>query len=159
MIPNAVEELLRLTGPVQAQHRVFPTAVEIGGHTVPAGTPVVTYLIAGSRDPRWIDDPDALNVERTGISGHLAFGDGKRKCPGRHLARMTMEVAIEALITGLDPGLRLAGPVQWDVENLPALMPTAVPIAWNPGCPPRHRAHTLCLVMVSMGRRDDGYER
>ena len=131
LIPGAVEELLRLSGPVQAQHRVFPVDVEIGGHTVPAGTPVVTYLIAGSRDPRWTEDPDALNIDRDGISGHLAFGDGKRKCPGRHLARMTMEVAIEALITGLD-GLRLAGPVVWDVENLPALMPTVVPIAWNP---------------------------
>jgi hypothetical protein len=43
---------------------------------------------------------------------------------------MTMEVAIEALITGLD-GLRLAGDVAWDLENLPALAPTSVPIAWN----------------------------
>ena len=43
---------------------------------------------------------------------------------------MTMEVALEALITGLD-GLRLAGEVEWDIENLPALAPKNVPIAWN----------------------------
>jgi cytochrome P450 len=131
LIPAAVEELLRYVGPVQAQHRVFPEPIELGGHTAPAGTPVVTYLIAASRDPRWTPSPDTLEIERDGVSAHLAFGDGKRKCPGRHLARMTMEVAIEALITGL-PNLRLVGPVTWDVENLPALMPIDVPIAWDP---------------------------
>jgi hypothetical protein len=130
LLPDAVDELLRYVGPVQAQHRVFPRPIELGGHTIPADSPIVCYLIAASRDPRWLDDPDALDVQRTGIHAHLAFGDGKRKCPGRHLARMTMEVAIEALITGL-PGLRLAGPVEWDVENLPAISPTHVPIGWT----------------------------
>ena len=46
-----------------------------------------------------------------------------------------MEVGIEALLTGL-PGLRLDGPVDWDVENLPAISPTRVPIAWDPGAGP-----------------------
>jgi pimeloyl-[acyl-carrier protein] synthase len=131
LIGAAADELLRYVGPVQAQHRVFPRPVELGGHTIPADTPIICYLIAASRDPRWLADPDALDVQRDGIHTHLAFGDGQRKCPGRHLARMTMEVAIEALITGL-PHLRLAGTVEWDVENLPAISPTRVPIAWGP---------------------------
>jgi hypothetical protein len=132
LLPGAVDELIRLVGPVQAQHRVFPRPIELGGHTIPADTPIVCYLIAGNRDPRWLGDPDSLNVQREDISTHLAFGGGKRRCPGRHLARMTMEVAIAALITGLSE-IRLDGPVEWDVENLPALTPTHVPIAWGPG--------------------------
>jgi cytochrome P450 len=131
LIPDAVAELLRYVGPVQAQHRVFPRPLEVGGHTIPPDTPIICYLIAANRDPRWLQDPDALDVQRDGGRAQLAFGDGKRKCLGRHLARMTMEVAIAALVTGL-ADLRLAGEVEWDVENLPALMPTRVPVAWDP---------------------------
>jgi cytochrome P450 len=129
-LPHAVQELLRYVGPVQAQHRVFDHPIEVGGHTIAPDTPVICYLIAANRDPRYLDDPDGLDVARDGIRNHLAFGEGARKCPGRHLASMTIELAIEALITELD-GLRLAGPVTWDAENLPALMPTSVPIAWS----------------------------
>jgi pimeloyl-[acyl-carrier protein] synthase len=131
LVPQAVEELLRYVGPVQAQHRVFPRAVQVGDHTIPPDTPIICYLIAANRDPRWVDKPDALDVHRAGGRLQLAFGDGKRKCPGRHLARMTMELAIGALLAGLAE-IRLAGAVEWDVENLPALMPARVPIAWDP---------------------------
>jgi hypothetical protein len=130
LIPNAAQELIRIAGPVQAQHRVFPRAIELGKHVIPPDTPIVTYLIAANRDPRFIPDAEQLDVSRDDVRHHLAFGDGKRKCPGRHLAAMTMEVALEALITGLD-GLHLAGEVEWDVENLPAIAPTRVPVAWN----------------------------
>jgi hypothetical protein len=44
---------------------------------------------------------------------------------------MTIEAALTALIGGL-PGLRLAGEVEWDLENLPALAPHHVPIVWDP---------------------------
>jgi cytochrome P450 len=132
LIADAVQELLRYVGPVQAQHRVFPHEIEVGGHTIAPDTPVICYLIASNRDPRWLGDPDQLDVSREGLRGLLSFGDGERKCPGRHLAAMTMEVALSALITGLD-GLRADGPVVWDVENLPALMPKSVPIAWDVG--------------------------
>jgi pimeloyl-[acyl-carrier protein] synthase len=131
LLPAAVDELLRYVGQVQAQHRVFDRPLKVGAHTIPADTPIICYLIASNRDPRWLSEPDALDVQRDDVHMHLAFGDGRRKCPGRHLARMTMEVAIEALLTGL-PNLRLAGQVEWDVENLPAISPKRVPVAWDP---------------------------
>jgi cytochrome P450 len=131
LIPNAVDEFLRLAGPVQAQHRVFDRPIEVGGHTIPAETPVIVYVIAASRDPRWFATGEELDVTREKHHRHLGFGGGKRACPGRHLARMTMEIMLTAVITGLD-GLRLDGPVLWDVENLPALMPVSVPVAWDP---------------------------
>jgi cytochrome P450 len=130
LIPSAAQELLRLVGPVQAQHRVFPHPVEIGGHTIPADTPIITYLIGANRDPRFLANPDQVDVARPTTRGHLAFGDGKRKCPGRHLASMTIEAALAALINGLN-NLRLDGPIEWDLENLPALAPKVVPIAWD----------------------------
>lgn len=130
LMPQAVEELLRYVGPSQATHRIFDHEVTVGGHTIPADTPVVVYLIAANRDPRWIERGDRLDIAGPGPRNHLTFSDGKHKCPGRHLANMTMEVALEVLITRLD-GLRLDGPVEWDIENLPSLSPRRVPIAWD----------------------------
>ncbi|MEA2172175.1 MAG: hypothetical protein QOF76_5475 [Solirubrobacteraceae bacterium] len=130
LIPDAVDELLRFSGPVQAQHRIFPRETTVGGHTVPAGTPLVTYLIGANRDERWIPGGAELDVTRGGAGSHLAFGEGRHKCPGRHLAKMITEVALEALLTRLD-GLRLDGEVVMDTENLPSVMPKSVPIAWD----------------------------
>jgi hypothetical protein len=131
LIPDAVEELLRFAGPVQAQHRIFPREITVGGHTIAPGTPIVTYLIGANRDERWIPGGEQLDVTRTGTHAHLAFGNGAHRCPGRHLATMVTEVALETLFTRLDR-LRLDGDVVWDTENLPSVMPKSVPVAWHP---------------------------
>jgi cytochrome P450 len=99
-------------------------------HTFAPGTPIVTYLIGSNRDERWIPGGARLDVTRSGAGSHLAFGGGAHKCPGRHLAKMIIEVGLAALVTRLD-GLRLDGEVVWDTENLPSVMPRSVPVAWN----------------------------
>lgn len=81
LIPRAANELVRYAGPVQAQHRIFPHPVEVGGHTIPPDAPIVTYLIAANRNPRYIDHADALDITCEPLRSHLAFGDGKRKAP------------------------------------------------------------------------------
>jgi cytochrome P450 len=131
LLPAAVEEVLRFAGPSQATHRIFDHEITVGGHTIPADTPVILYLIAANRDPRWIEAGEEFNIGCPRPANHLTFSDGKHKCPGSHLARMTVEVALEVLISRLD-GLRLDGEVEWDTENLPSLSPRKVPIAWQP---------------------------
>lgn len=130
LIPGAIDELMRFTGPVQAQHRIFPREVTVGGHAIPADTPIVVYLIGSNHDERWVECADRLDVTREPPKDHLAFGGGRHICPGRHLANMTTDVALEALITRL-PGLRLTGSVEWDTENMPSVTPKSVPIAWD----------------------------
>jgi hypothetical protein len=130
LIPAAVDELFRFAGPVQAQHRIFKRPLQVGTHTVPADSPIVCYLIGSNRDGRWTPEPDTLELGRHGATNHLAFGDGAHKCPGRHLAKLIVETALTALLDRL-PGLRLDGEVEWDVENLPAIIPSRVPVAWD----------------------------
>jgi cytochrome P450 len=132
LLPIAVDELLRFGGPVAAQHRIFDHELTLGEHTIPPDTPIVTYLIGANHDDRWIDGADHLDVTRTAPRDHLAFGGGAHKCPGRHLANMITEVALEALLTRLDD-LRLNGDVEWDTENLPSVNAKRVPIAWGAG--------------------------
>lgn len=131
LLADAVDELLRFAGPVQAQHRIFPRETTFGTHRIAPGTPLVTYLIGANRDERWIPGGAHLEVTRGGAGSHLAFGGGAHKCPGRHLAKMITEVGLAALLTRLD-GLRLDGEVLWDTENLPSVMPRSVPVAWEP---------------------------
>ena len=130
LIPGAVEELLRFRGLSQAVHRIFPEPVEVGGETVPPGAPVVCYIAAGNHDERWCTDPSRFDVTRSGPADHLTFSDGPHKCPGQHLARSTIAVAIETVLDRL-PGLRLAGEVTWNTRNLPLLPVEELPLAWD----------------------------
>jgi cytochrome P450 len=106
----------------------------LGGHTIPPDGPIVTYLIGCNHDGRWVTEADRLDIQRDGVRDHLAFGGGSHKCPGRHLAKLTIEVALEPLMRRLD-GLRLDGEIEWDTENMPSVTPSRVPIAWDPPNP------------------------
>ncbi len=97
-VAPAVEELLRYLSIVQTSiPRITTTDVEIAGVEIPAGRLVFASLPAGNRDPRFIDDPETLDIAR-GAPGHLAFGHGVHHCLGAPLARMEMQIAFPALL-------------------------------------------------------------
>jgi cytochrome P450 len=125
-IPGAVEELLRLTSPVQGLCRTTTRAVTVGGTTIPQGEKVHLLYGSANRDPReWGADADELDVERR-IPRMLAFGGGPHHCIGAAAARLQGRVALEELLGALpdfavDAGRgRLApGPFVRRYESLP----------------------------------------
>jgi cytochrome P450 len=88
VIPDAVEELLRMDGPVVFLPRVASQDIELGGHTIPAGSQVQIAIAAANRDPAEHSDPDEIDLRRQ--ERHHAFGGGPHRCLGSHLARMEM---------------------------------------------------------------------
>ena len=111
LIPNAVEELLRCTSPVNHANDRFTTEpVTLGGVVIPAGEWVFAVLSAAGRDPAQYPAPDRLDLGRD-TGGHVAFGHGVHHCLGAPLARMEAEVALGALLPRY-PGLSLAVPGQ-----------------------------------------------
>ncbi|KPI32899.1 Linalool 8-monooxygenase [Actinobacteria bacterium OV450] len=109
-LPDAVEELLRYTGPHQTAVRRFPTEpVEIGGVRIPAGDTVLFSLASAHRDPERHPDPDRFDIDRDD-KAHLALGHGLHYCLGAPLARLQISLALAALLDRL-PGLRPALPV------------------------------------------------
>lgn len=52
---------------------------------------------AANRDARRYEEPDRLDIRRD-ARDHLAWGSGPHMCAGMHLARLEMEVLLEALI-------------------------------------------------------------
>jgi cytochrome P450 len=88
VIPAAVEELLRMDGPVVFLPRVATQDIELGGQTIPAGSQVQVAIAVANRDPAEHADPDEIDLLRQ--ERHHAFGGGPHRCLGSHLARMEM---------------------------------------------------------------------
>ena len=100
LIPNAVEEFLRLEGPVQFLGRVATQDLEIDGQSVKAGDMIIPVLASANRDPAVFDQPDRLDVTRSHIH-QLAFGTGPHQCAGIHLARFEAGIAFEEVLRSL----------------------------------------------------------
>lgn len=98
LIPNFIEEALRIESPVKGDFRLSRVPVTVGGVDIPAGTTVMVLQGAANRDPRRFDDPDTFDPARKNARQHLAFGRGIHSCPGAPLARAETRVAIERLL-------------------------------------------------------------
>ena len=97
LLDTAVDELLRYDSPVQLDGRAAREDVEIGGKRIRAGDVVISILGAANRDPEAFDDPEALDVGRSGNS-HLSFGRGVHYCLGGPLAIMEARAALAGLL-------------------------------------------------------------
>ena len=97
-LPNAVEEILRHIGTVHGTHRLMSEDIELGGHHIPADTPVMVYLSAANHDEGWCPHAEKFDIDRDVPSDHLAFGTGPHVCPGAALARMEGTLAVEELL-------------------------------------------------------------
>ncbi|MEZ5134133.1 MAG: cytochrome P450 [Acidimicrobiales bacterium] len=95
LIDGALEELLRLTSPVQGLSRAS-RATSRCGTTIPAGSRVHLLYGAANRDPREFGaDAGALDIGRS-IAKILTFTSGPHYCLGSHAARLQGRVALES---------------------------------------------------------------
>ena len=108
LIKTAIEEFLRYESSNQLGNRITTGAVEIGGVTMPAGTPVTLCIGAANRDPAQFTDPETLDVGRS-PNRHLAFATGPHQCAGMALARLEGAIAISRFLARF-PGYELSGP-------------------------------------------------
>ncbi|WP_206503023.1 cytochrome P450 [Streptomyces chrestomyceticus] len=129
---RAVEELLRYLSVAKTFLRMPLEDVELGGHTIEAGSPVILSLNTANRDPERFADPHTLDLRRQG-GGHLAFGHGIHQCLGQQLARVELGVAFPALVNRF-PSLRLAVPAE-EVELRPEIADIygvkRLPVTWD----------------------------
>jgi len=98
LLPNFIEECLRLETPLQCSFRLSRVPAKIGDVEIPAGTTVMLIPAAANRDPRRFEDPNELRLERPNWRQHLAFGSGVHACAGAPLARAEARVSAERLL-------------------------------------------------------------
>ncbi|MFP5219165.1 MAG: cytochrome P450 [Actinomycetes bacterium] len=98
LLPDAVEELLRLTSPVQGLARTTTCDIELHGVRIPTGRKVLLLFASGNRDPREFG-PDAEELDARRRPGRiLSFGLGGHHCLGAAAARLMGRVALEELL-------------------------------------------------------------
>jgi cytochrome P450 len=126
LIPNAVEEALRVETPTVGMWRYCREDTDVGGTVIPAGALVAVMFGSANRDDELFDDADAFRVDRPNASRHLAFGQGIHFCVGAPLARLELQVALRQLLerlpnVRLTPGARLEFGESFMLRNLRAL--------------------------------------
>lgn len=98
LIPNAVEEILRLQTPSCGLWRMVTEDAELGGVMIPAGSMLMVRFASANRDERVFDDAESMDVCRHNAGDNLTFGHGVHFCLGAQLARKELEVAFRQLL-------------------------------------------------------------
>ena len=94
LIPDAVEEALRMFPAFAHFRRTATRDTELGGQQIKKGDKVVMWYPSTGREEALYDDPDRFDVTRK--PEHQAFGAGGRHfCLGTALARLELRVMIE----------------------------------------------------------------
>lgn len=96
LIPNAVEEAVRMATPIRAFTRYTIEDSEIAGRTIPKDKRVLVIYASANRDERKFPNPDSFDVTRD-VHDHVGFGQGVHMCMGMHLARREIILLLEAL--------------------------------------------------------------
>lgn len=112
LVPNAVEELLRLSAKADRNTGGLPryarTDLELDGVHIAAGDLVLLNASAANHDPEVFPEPDRCDLTRSG-GQHLTFGHGPMFCLGAPLARIELRTVFSQLIARF-PTMRLAVP-------------------------------------------------
>jgi cytochrome P450 len=125
LIPQAIEEHVRYTSPIQNLYRYTRADYQVGDVTIPSGSRVLMSFGAANRDPLAFDDPNAFRADRN-PRAHVGFGYGPHLCLGAPLARMEAQAVLRELIDRVSR-IETTGPTTWST-NSSLRGPTHLPV-------------------------------
>lgn len=126
LMPAAIEEFLRLYTPYRGFARTAVNDVAIGERTILKDEPIAIVYSSANRDETVFPDPDRFIIDRPNITDHLAFGRGPHHCPGAHLGRLQMRIALEELLARTSRFSLAGEPVQ---TRFPEIGAMSVPLS------------------------------
>jgi len=107
LVPDAVEEALRMFPAFAHFRRTATCDTELHGQKIKEGEKVVMWYVSSNRDETRYEDADRFDLRRR--AEHQAFGAGGRHfCLGTALARLELRVLIEETLARY-PQIALAG--------------------------------------------------
>ncbi|MBJ8344272.1 cytochrome P450 [Antrihabitans sp. YC2-6] len=116
LIPNAVNEVVRIESPLRAFARSTSRTVEIGDTTIPRDARVLVMYASANRDELQWTDPNTFDVHRN-ATNQLGFGYGTHGCAGQGLARLETEAILRALAQRVERILPNGKP-SWAMNNI-----------------------------------------
>jgi cytochrome P450 len=118
LVPNLVEEALRVVSPVQYTARTANADLELpDGTKVRRGQTIVLVLAGANRDPALFDRPNTFLISRENARKHIAFGYGAHHCIGALLARLEAETLWRELL------VRFPEVDSWQLAGVPLRRP------------------------------------
>jgi cytochrome P450 len=99
LIPNAINEILRMEAPIRSFNRHLTKDFDIGGVTLKEGSSVFLSYASASLDERKFENPEKFDISRKNASEHVGFGMGPHSCPGSNLARLEIRSLLEGLLS------------------------------------------------------------
>ncbi|CAM3267238.1 cytochrome P450 [Mycobacterium intermedium] len=123
LIPDAVEEILRLETPAPRVARYVTRDVEYYDQIVPQGSIMMFLIGAANHDHRQFPpDGDSFDIHRRGRT-HISFAAGAHFCLGAALARLEGRIALEELLIRFP---------EWDIDLSKAVMsPSSTVRGWE----------------------------
>ena len=107
LIPDAVEESLRMFPAFAHFRRTATEDTELHGQKIKRGEKVVMWYVSSNRDATRYEEPDRFDLRRK--AEHQAFGAGGRHfCLGTALARLELRILFEETLARF-PEIALAG--------------------------------------------------
>ena len=97
IIPNAVQEMLRMQTPLAHMRRTCTEDTEVFGQTIKKGDKVVLWYLAANHEEEIFPNPHKLDLTRENARRHIAFGYGIHRCVGARLAELQLRVLLEEM--------------------------------------------------------------
>jgi len=102
-VKQFTEEGMRMRSPTHGLSTRMTTQDEMfSGTLVPAGSLLHLRFAAANVDPDEFECPFDLDLEREGVTRHVAFSSGPRVCPGANLSRVEQQVAWSVLLDRIE---------------------------------------------------------
>ncbi|PXA85478.1 cytochrome P450 [Nostoc sp. 3335mG] len=127
-VPKVTEEMIRYCAPAQWFMRTAHKPVTVAGQEIRPGQRAFAMIASGLRDEREFDAPDEFRWNRP-IPRVLSFGYGMHVCIGVHLARMEIQVMVDAFLRrvqryrfDMDAAVRHPSSFQWGWNELPVII-------------------------------------
>jgi cytochrome P450 len=130
MLPNAIEESIRLEPAAAVVDRYATRDVEFAGARIQRGDLVTVSIAGANRDPAVFADPHRFDIRRANARLNLAFALGPHFCLGAQLARIETAIAVCRLLDRL-PGLRLNPDHQTSPRGLVFRKPPTLHVRWT----------------------------
>ena len=132
LIPNAVEECLRVAGSIIAWRRMATADTTVGGVAIPQGSKLLLVQASANFDTRHFENPDEVDLYRENAVEHLTFGYGAHQCMGKNIGRMQMRVFLEEFVRRL-PHIHLVECQQFEfLPNTSFRGPAQLWVQWDP---------------------------
>jgi cytochrome P450 len=130
VLARAIEESLRFESPVFGLARTVACPVTVRDRELEPGDKVLLMFGSANHDPLRFPDPEVFDADRDDRPPHIAFGFGRHRCIGEHLARLEMRVVAEELLRRV-PDYRLAPGAEVRMRTALVRGPLSLEVTWE----------------------------